>query len=417
MVAKDHKVSPFAPSAPALLPPIAGVRLAVAEAGIKYANRADVLLVVFPEGTQAGGVLTRSKTASAPVDWCRTQLLHGEARALVVNSGNANAFTGQRGRDTVKFTAEFASEVADCDPEHVFIASTGVIGEPLDPSKFEGVLAKMAIDAREDRWNEAARAIMTTDTFPKMAVRHALVGEVPVTLNGIAKGSGMIAPDMATMLSFIVTDAAIEGHALTALCKRHAIPTFNSITVDSDTSTSDTLLVFATGAAAAHGAPRIVSADDPEAAAFSAALLAVMHDLSLQVVKDGEGISKLMAIHVEGAESDEAARRIGLAIGNSPLVKTAMAGEDANWGRIVAAVGKSGEAAERDRLSIWFGDIQVAREGLRHPDYEEAQGAAYVKRGEIEIRVDAGCGGPGRATVWASDLTHEYIAINADYRS
>jgi glutamate N-acetyltransferase/amino-acid N-acetyltransferase len=335
----------------------------------------------------------------------------------VVNSGNANAFTGWRGRDAVKKTAGFAGAAVDCGPEYVFIASTGVIGEPLEAEKFAAVLAKMVEDATEDRWAAAARAIMTTDTFPKLASRRAIIGDVPVILNGIAKGSGMIAPDMATMLSFIVTDAPIESHALTALCQRHTVPTFNSITVDSDTSTSDTLLVFATGGAAARGAPRISTADDPEVAAFSAALLGLMHDLSLQVVRDGEGISKLMAIHVEGAEDDGAARRIGLAIGNSPLVKTAIAGEDANWGRIVAAVGKSGEAADRDRLSIWFGDIQVAREGMRHPDYQEAQGAAYVKRRDIDIRVDAGTGGSGRATVWASDLTHEYISINADYRS
>jgi glutamate N-acetyltransferase/amino-acid N-acetyltransferase len=416
-MAKIHKASPFAPVMPAALPPLLGVRLAVAEAGIKYANRTDVLLALFPEGTQAGGVLTRSKTASAAVDWCRAQFHHGKARALVVNSGNANAFTGWRGRDAVKATAEFAGSAAGCGPEQVFIASTGVIGEPLDAAKFEGVLVKMAAGAHDDRWAEAARAIMTTDTFPKLATRRALIGGVPVTLNGIAKGSGMIAPDMATMLCFIVTDAPVESRALTALCRRHTIPTFNSITVDSDTSTSDTLLIFATGEAAARGAPRIWSADDPEAAAFSAALLALLHDLALQVVKDGEGISKLMAIHIEGAESDDAARRIGLAIGNSPLVKTAIAGEDANWGRIVAAVGKSGEAADRDRLSIWFGDIQVAREGMRHPDYQDAAGADYLKRLEIEIRVDAGTGGPGRAAVWASDLTHDYIAINADYRS
>ncbi|MGO8954721.1 MAG: bifunctional glutamate N-acetyltransferase/amino-acid acetyltransferase ArgJ [Rhodomicrobium sp.] len=412
-----HKVSPFAPAAPAELPPVSGVRLAVAQAGIKYANRTDVLLAIFPEGTQAGGVLTRSKTSSAPVDWCRAQLQHGEARALVVNSGNANAFTGWRGREAVKATAEFAAQAAGCTPEQVFIASTGVIGEPLDAAKFSGVLAKMAADARDDLWTDAARAIMTTDTFPKLATRRALIGGVPVTLNGIAKGSGMIAPDMATMLCFIVTDAPVEAHALTTLCQRHAGPTFNSITVDSDTSTSDTLLIFATGQAAHHGAPRIASADDPEAAAFSAALLALMRDLSMQVVKDGEGISKLMTIHVEGAENDAAARKIALAIGNSPLVKTAIAGEDANWGRIVAAVGKSGEAADRDRLAIWFGDIQVAREGMRHPGYLETAGSEYVKRSEIEIRVDAGTGGSGRATVWASDLTHEYIAINADYRS
>ncbi len=416
-MAKIEKISPFAPASPAVLPPVSGVRLAVAEAGIKYANRTDVLLVLFPEGTQAGGVLTRSKTASAAVDWCRVQLHHGEARALVVNSGNANAFTGFRGRDAVKATADIAAAAAGCMAEEVFIASTGVIGEPLDASKFEGVLTKMAEDASEDRWAEAARAIMTTDTFAKLATRRALIGDVPVTLNGIVKGSGMIAPDMATMLCFIVTDAPVESHALTLLCQQHAIKTFNSITVDSDTSTSDTLLVFATGQAASRGAPRIASPDDPEAAAFSAALLALMHDLALQVVKDGEGISKLMTIHVEGAESDAAARRIGLSIGNSPLVKTAIAGEDANWGRIVAAVGKSGEAADRDGLSIWFGDIQVAREGMRDPDYVEADGAGYVKRRDIEIRVDAGTGGPGRATVWASDLTHDYIAINADYRS
>ena len=416
-MAKDHKVSPFAPAELAALPPIKGVRLAVAEAGIKYANRTDVLLMVFPEGTEAGGVLTRSTTCSAPVDWCREQLQHGSARALVVNSGNANAFTGWRGRETVEACASFAAEAAGCEPDRVFIASTGVIGEPLDASKFEAVLKEMAGRAREDLWEEAARTIMTTDTFPKLATRRALIGDVPVTLNGIAKGSGMIAPDMATMLSFIVTDAPVESHALTKLLQQHAKGTFNAITVDSDTSTSDTLLIFATGETAARGAPKIASADDPEAAAFSAALLGLMHDLSMQVIKDGEGITKLIAIHVEGAETDEAAHRIGLCIGNSPLVKTAIAGEDANWGRIVAAVGKSGEAANRDRLSIWFGGIQVAKNGMRHPHYQEQQGAAYMKNAEIEIRVGAGTGGHGRATVWASDLTHGYIDINADYRS
>lgn len=416
-MAKAHKVSPFAPAVQAELPPIAGVKLGAAEAGIKYADRKDVLLALFPEGTQAGGVLTRSRTASAPVEWCRTQLSHGMARALVVNSGNANAFTGWRGRETVDATVRYAAGAANCEAKEVFVASTGVIGEPLDPAKFENVLAHLAREAREDGWAEAARAIMTTDTFPKLATRRALVGSTPVTLNGIAKGSGMIAPDMATMLAFIVTDAPIEAAALTKLCQQHCAKTFNCITVDGDTSTSDTLLVFATGGAAERGAPRIVDAYDPDAAPFSAALLALMHDLAQQIVKDGEGISKLMTIHVEGAESDEAARRIGLAIGNSPLVKTAIAGEDANWGRIVMAVGKSGETADRDRLSIWFGDIQVAQNGERHPNYHETQGAQYVKQREIAIRVDAGTGGQGRATVWASDLTHDYIAINADYRS
>ncbi len=414
---KITKTSPFAPERLADLPPLPGVRLAAAEAGIKYKDRKDVLLALFPEGTQAGGVFTRSKTASAPVDWCRRQLDHGAARALVVNSGNANAFTGWRGRETVEATARFAASAAGCAASEVFIASTGVIGEPLDPAKFEDVLGRLAGEAQENAWADAARAIMTTDTYPKLATRPAHLGGVPVTLNGIAKGSGMIAPDMATMLCFIATDAPVQADALTRLCRQHAAKTFNAITVDGDTSTSDTLLVFATGTAAQRGAPRIADPDDPDAAAFSAALLALMLDLALQVVKDGEGISKLITIAVEGAESDEAARRIGLAIGNSPLVKTAVAGEDANWGRIVMAVGKAGEAADRDRLAIWFGDIAVAADGLRHPDYREEMGAAYMKRREIGIRVDVGTGGPGRATVYASDLTHGYIDINADYRS
>ncbi len=423
-MAKMKKLSPFAPPLPPTLPPIAGVRIGAAEAGIKYANRKDVLLAIFPEGTTCGGVLTRSKTASAPIEWCRTQLGHGMARALVVNSGNANAFTGQRGRDTVAFTACHAADALDASPDslnvdasQIFIASTGVIGEPLDPAKFVGVLQHLAQTATEDAWFDGAHAIMTTDTYPKLATAHALIDGVPVTLNGIAKGSGMIAPDMATMLCFIVTDAAINGAALTELCRRHAAITFNCITVDGDTSTSDTLLAFATGTATGPRGLPIASADDPDAAGFSAALLSLMHDLALQVVRDGEGISKLMTITVEGAESDEAARRIGLCIGNSPLVKTAIAGEDANWGRIVMAVGKAGEAADRDRLAIWFGDICVARDGMRAVEYQEEQGAAYVKGREIAIRVDVGTGGGGRATVWASDLTHEYVAINADYRS
>jgi glutamate N-acetyltransferase/amino-acid N-acetyltransferase len=410
-------VSPFAPKTFADLPAIAGVRLAAAEAGIKYKNRKDVLLAVFPEGTTAGGVLTRSRTASASVEWCREKLALGAARALVVNSGNANAFTGARGRDTVTKTAEYAAAAVPCLPDEVFIASTGVIGEPLDPAVFGNVLGDLAANAREDAWLDAARAIMTTDTYPKLACRTAIIGGETVTLNGIAKGSGMIAPDMATMLAFIVTDAAIDSAALTKLCRQHADKTFNCITVDGDTSTSDTLLAFATGASAQANGLRIVDADDPEAAAFSAALLALMHDLALQVVKDGEGISKLMTIKVTGAESDGAARRIGLAIGNSPLVKTAIAGGDANWGRIVMAVGKSGEAANRDRLAIWFGDTRVAHEGMRDPTYQESAGSAHVRQPEIDIRVDVGTGGDGRAIVWASDLTHAYVDINADYRS
>ncbi len=411
------KPSPFAPETLASLPPIEGVRLAAAEAGIRYKNRKDVLLAVFDDGAQVGGVLTQSKTASAPVHWCRAQISHGRARALVVNSGNSNAFTGMRGVETVDATARIAASAVACAPEEVLIASTGVIGEPLSPAKFEGVLDRLAVEAEADRFDDAARAIMTTDTFPKLATRQAEIDGKVVTLNGIAKGSGMIAPDMATMLAFLFTDAPIASDVLTALCREHSATTFNAITVDSDTSTSDTLLLFATGAAAKRGAPDITRIDDPELAGFSISLHALMLDLALQVVKDGEGFSKLITVHVEGAADAAAAKRIGMSIANSPLVKTAIAGEDPNWGRIVMAVGKSGEEADRDRLAIWFGDIPVAKDGMVHPDYREALGAAYMKGREIELRVDAGTGGAGRATVWGCDLTAAYIQINADYRS
>ncbi len=411
------KPSPFAPQALVKLPPLEGVRLAAAEAGIRYKGRKDVLLVLMPEGTRAAGVLTRSKTASAPVDWCRAQLAHGTARALVVNSGNANAFTGYRGREAVEATVRMAARAAGCGPEAVFVASTGVIGEPLDAAKFEGVLERLAVDAVEDAFEDAARTIMTTDTYPKLATRTAMLGGVPVTLNGVAKGAGMIAPDMATMLSFLFTDAPVAAPVLQALLRRHVETTFNAVTVDSDTSTSDTLLLFATGTAAKRGAPLVSSADDPALDDFSRALRALMEDLALQVVKDGEGLSKFVTIDVEGAENDAAAKRIALAIANSPLVKTAIAGGDANWGRVVMAVGKAGEAADRDRLAIWFGDVQVARDGLRAPDYSEEAATGHVRSREIVIRTDVGTGGPGRARVWTCDLTHGYIDINADYRS
>jgi glutamate N-acetyltransferase / amino-acid N-acetyltransferase len=409
------KPSPFAPETFASLPPLAGVRLAAAEAGIRYKNRKDVLFVLMPDGTQAAGVLTRSKTSSAPVDWCRRQLAHGRARALVVNSGNANAFTGLRGWETVETTAALAASAAACQPAEVFLASTGVIGEPIPPGKFEGVLERLAAEAVSDGFAEAARTIMTTDTFPKLASRVTEIGGVAVTLNGIAKGSGMIAPDMATMLAFIFTDANVAAPALQALLSRHVETTFNAITVDSDTSTSDTLLAFATGKAG--GGVWIENADDPALGRFSEALCDLMRDLAMQVVKDGEGITKLITVHVEGAETDAAAKRIALSIANSPLVKTAVAGEDANWGRVVMAVGKAGEAADRDRLSIWFGDLLLAKNGMRSPDYSEAAASAYMKNAEIVIRTDAGVGGPGRATVWGCDLTHGYIDINGSYRS
>lgn len=410
------KVSPFAPERPAELPALSGIRLAVAEAGIRYRNRKDVLLVILPEGTQVAGVLTRSRTASAPVDWCRDKLGAGRARALVVNSGNANAFTGMRGQEIVATTAALAAEAIRCDPSEVFLASTGVIGEPIPPGRFDTVIGRLASEAIEDGFADAARTIMTTDTFPKLATRKAEIGGASVTLNGIAKGSGMIAPDMATMLGFIFTDAAVTAPALQTLLSRHVETTFNSITVDSDTSTSDTLLAFATGTAAKNG-PWMDRADDPALGRFSEALCDLMRDLALQIIKDGEGITKLITVHVDGAEGDAAAKRIALSIANSPLVKTAIAGEDANWGRVVAAIGKASETANRDRLAIWFGDLLVAKDGMRNPDYTEAEGSAYMKNAEIVIRTDAGTDGPGRATVWGCDLTHGYIDINGSYRS
>ena len=409
-------ISPFAPRELARLPSIQGVRFATCEAGIRYANRTDLLLVLLDPGTTVAGVLTQSKTASAPVEWCRARLAHGLARVLVVNSGNANAFTGTRGREAVKLTAAAAAEAAECLEADVYLASTGVIGEPLDVGKFTHLLGDLALRAEPDGFEQAARAIMTTDTYPKLATREAEIGGVHVTINGIAKGAGMIAPDMATMLAFIFTDAAIEPAALRACLDPAVDETFNAITIDGDTSTSDTLLAFATGAAAARGAPRIAFADDPRLAGFRLALAALLRDLAQQVVKDGEGLTKFVTVRVTGAESDVAARRIAKSIANSPLVKTAIAGEDPNWGRIVMAVGKAGEAADRDRLAIWLGEILVAKDGEVAASYREADGAAYMKRPEIAIHADVGVG-DGTATIWTCDLTQGYIAINADYRS
>ncbi len=410
------KVSPFAPKELPLLPAIEGVRFASCAAGIRYAGRTDLLLALFDPGTTVAGVLTQSKTAAAPVEWCRARLAHGLARALVVNSGNANAFTGRRGRETVKLTAEAAANAADCLEADVYLASTGVIGEPLDPAKFTGLLGALARKAEPEGFEQAARAIMTTDTYPKLATRQAEIGGVPITINGIAKGAGMIAPDMATMLAFVFTDAAIEPQPLRDLLVPAADETFNAITIDGDTSTSDTLLVFATGSAASRGSPRIGLANDPRLASFRTALTEVLRDLALQVVKDGEGLTKFVTLRVTGAETPSAARKIALSIANSPLVKTAFAGEDPNWGRIVMAVGKAGEAADRDRLAIWFGDIEVAKDGEVAPGYREGLGATYMKRPELMITIDVGVG-EAEATVWTCDLTHDYIAINADYRS
>jgi glutamate N-acetyltransferase / amino-acid N-acetyltransferase len=413
---KATTVSPFAPKALPNVPPIPGVRLATAEAGIRYQGRTDLLLAVLEPGTVAAGVLTRSKTRSAPVEWCAKRLKTGQARALVVNSGNANAFTGKRGREAVEITADAAAKAVGCAADTVFIASTGVIGEPMQAEKFAHLLDSLARQAAPDAWQTAARAIMTTDTFPKLASRLARIGDTEVAINGFCKGAGMIQPDMATMLCFIFTDAAIERAALQELVARSADTTFNCVTIDGDTSTSDTLLAFATGAAERRGCPRISDPGDSRLKGFANALHDLMRDLAILIAKDGEGITKFVTINVEGAENDRAARAIGLAIGNSPLVKTAIAGEDPNWGRVVMAVGKAGEAADRDKLAIWFGNHLVAKDGERAPGYEEDVIARYMKGAEISLRVDVGVGS-GRAIIWTCDLTHGYIDINASYRS
>jgi glutamate N-acetyltransferase / amino-acid N-acetyltransferase len=415
-MAKAAPVSPLAPKTFADLPAIDGVRLATGAAGIRYQGRTDVLLAVFDKGTTVAGVFTTSKCPSAPVDWCRKNLSQGKARALVVNSGNANAFTGKIGKAATELTAKLAARAIDADEEEIFLSSTGVIGEPLDASKFEGVLGELAAKAQPGGWLDAARAIMTTDTFPKVATARAKIGDVEVTINGMAKGAGMIAPDMATMLSYVFTDAAIGPEALQKLLSRGVKDTFNSVTVDSDTSTSDTLMLFATGAAEQRGAKKIKKADDKKLRDFREKLDAVLLDLAQQVARDGEGARKFVEVQVTGAESDKAAKKIAFSIANSPLVKTAAAGEDANWGRVVMAVGKAGEKAERDLLSIWFGDIRVAHAGLRDPDYDEAAATAVMKQDKIVIRADIGLG-KGKAKVWTCDLTKDYVAINGDYRS
>ncbi|MBL8572479.1 MAG: bifunctional glutamate N-acetyltransferase/amino-acid acetyltransferase ArgJ [Hyphomicrobiaceae bacterium] len=412
----SHAVSPLAPKSVPTPGPIAGVRFATAGAGIKYKGRTDVLMLEMAEGTTAAGVFTRSKCPSAPVDWCRKALASGKARALVVNSGNANAFTGARGVATVTATAEGAASLIGCGADEVYLASTGVIGEPLDPQKILAVLPDARARMAEGPWIEPAKAIMTTDTFPKLATATARIDGVEVAITGIAKGAGMIAPDMATMLSFVFTDAAIAAPALQALLDKAVVDSFNAVTVDGDTSTSDTLMLFATGAAAGRGAPLVETAADRRLAGFRKALQVVVEDLAQMVARDGEGARKLVEIEVTGATSKKAARRIAMSIANSPLVKTAVAGEDANWGRVVMAVGKAGEVAERDKLTIWFGDVRVAVAGARDPDYSEDAASAVMRRDVVPIRVDLGLG-KARDRVWTCDLTKEYVAINGDYRS
>ncbi len=403
-----HDVSPLAPARFPDLPPVGGVKLAAAATGIRYKNRPDVLLAVVDPGTTVAGCFTTSRSRSAPVDWCVKNLKAGRARAAVINAGNANAFTGKAGVQTVTAVAGAAAKLLKCKPGEIFQASTGVIGEPLNPAPITGALAGLAAAARADGWSEAAKAIMTTDTFAKAATATVKLGGRTVTINGIAKGSGMIAPDMATMLSFIFTDAAIKAPILQKLLTRSVAKSFNCVTVDGDTSTSDTVLLFATGAAGA--APKDIKS-------FAKALDAVCLDLAQQVARDGEGAEKLIEIAITGAASDKAAHRIAMSIANSPLVKTAIAGEDANWGRIVMAIGKAGEKAVRDKLKIRIGGIQVARNGRRDPAYREADIMPHMQGRHIVIEADVGVGRGGKARVWTCDLTHRYIDINGSYRS
>jgi glutamate N-acetyltransferase/amino-acid N-acetyltransferase len=404
--------SPLALPFPALAP-IAGVRIGTATVPYKQWTRDCVTLVELAPGTVVAGVTTRSKCPSPEVELCRAKLAGGTARGLVVNAGNSNAFTGMSGRQAAEAQAARVAERLGCSPDEVFSASTGVIGVPLPVD-----LALSGVDQAHARlgeadWLAATNAIGTTDTFPKAATASAMVGGTRVTIVGIVKGSGMIAPDMATMLGFIFTDAAVSAALWQQMLAAAVGPTFNSITVDSDTSTSDTVLAFATGAA---GHAPLTDMDSPGADALAAALADVCQQLALLVVRDGEGASKLIEVNVAGAVDDVSAKRIALSIANSPLVKTAIAGGDANWGRVVMAVGKAGEPAERDLLSIRFGDTLVAQAGMVVPGYDEAPVAAHLAGDEVRITADLGLG-PGRARVWTCDLTHGYISINADYRS
>ncbi|MFZ4126011.1 MAG: bifunctional glutamate N-acetyltransferase/amino-acid acetyltransferase ArgJ [Rickettsiales bacterium] len=400
--------SPLAPEALPKLPPIAGVRMVTAQAGIKYAHRTDLLLMAFDQGTVVAGVFTKSLAPSTPVDWCRAQLPKHTARALLVNSGNANAFTGKRGVTSVQASADALVKTLNIKPYEIYLASTGVIGEPLPHDKIEAALPNMPQGLKGDGWHEAAAAIMTTDTFPKAATRTVKLSDGSVTINGIAKGSGMIAPDMATMLAFVATDAKIDAQMLQEMLQQSCSKSFNSITVDGDTSTSDTLMLFATGKGA--------EVKGKNAELFLAALTDIMIELAKLVAMDGEGAQKLITVNVTGATSDESAKRIALSIANSPLVKTAIAGEDANWGRVVMAVGKSGEKVDRDLLSVSIGGVLIASKGERVAQYDEAPVTAHMKTRDIHIEADIGLGN-GSWTVWTCDLTHGYISINADYRS
>jgi glutamate N-acetyltransferase/amino-acid N-acetyltransferase len=404
--------SPLAVALPEL-PPLGGVRLGAAAVGIRYQGRTDVVMMEVTPGSAVAGVFTSNKCPGAPVDWCRGALKGRKARLVVVNAGNANVFTGRAGRQACEATAEAAAALAGCPARQVFVASTGVIGEVLPHEKLIAALPALHAELRDDGWEAAARGIMTTDTFPKAATRTALIGGAEVRITGIAKGSGMIAPDMATMLCFVFTDAKLPAAVLQKLLKQGVDRSFNCTTVDSDTSTSDTVLLVATGETK-H--PRVPAEGGAMLRDFARSLDAVLMDLALAVVRDGEGAQKLVRIDVSGAVNARSAKRVAMAVANSPLVKTAIAGEDANWGRIVMAVGKAGEPADRDRLSVGVGGVWMARDGTVADGYDEAPVVAHMKGREVAITIDLALG-RGRATVWTCDLTHGYIDINGSYRS
>ena len=405
-MAATPAISPLALSLPDL-PPIAGVRLAAGAAGIRYTGRTDLFLAEFAPGTTVAGVFTRNKCPGAPIDWCRAALPQGQARALVVNAGNANVFTGQAGRQATQATADAAASLVGCAPNEVFLASTGIIGQPLPYDRITAALPTLHAQLSAHALADAARGMMTTDTFPKAATRTAHIGGTQIRITGIAKGSGMIAPDMATMLCFVFTDAALPAATLQPILSAGAAASFNRITVDSDTSTSDTILLFATAQAANPPGPL----QD-----YTRALNEILLELALMVVRDGEGAQKLIRIDVTGATDDASAQRVALAVANSPLVKTAIAGEDANWGRIVMAVGRAGEPADRDRLSIAIGGVWMARHGTVVDNYEEAPVVAHMRGRAIDIAIDLGMA-HGTGTAYTCDLTHGYIDINGAYRS
>jgi glutamate N-acetyltransferase/amino-acid N-acetyltransferase len=409
------QISPLAVEFPKI-PPIGGVEIAIGRAGFYKHDRPDLLVMKFAEGTTCAGVFTRHGVGSAPVDWCKRQLEASggeEVRALVVNAGCANSFTGKPGADAARRVAGAVAKRLDCRQRDVMQASTGVIGVLLDDAKIAAKLPELEGKLHADGWAEAGRAIMTTDTFPKGAYATANIDGVEVKIAGIAKGSGMIAPDMATMLAFVATDAAIAPKALQALVSLYTRETFNCVTVDGDRSTNDTLLLFATGTS---GAPRIARPGDARLADFREKLEGVLMNLAHQLVRDGEGATKFVKITVAGAQSQASARKIARTIAESPLVKTAFAGEDANWGRIVMAVGRADEPINRDRLSVSFGPLHAALDGAIAPSYDEAKMSAYMKNPELEIGVDVGVG-RGEAVMWTCDLTKRYVEINGDYRS